>query len=83
MSALDMARQPRRPASRRPVRRAGKAVSSLVDAVAGSPPRARGLVPGIAVSDDSAMPTELDAAVTSVSLTLITGVSGVTAPGPR
>ncbi|MEE6272524.1 ComEC/Rec2 family competence protein [Georgenia sp. MJ206] len=55
---------------------AGAMRAGLVDAVAGASPQARGLVPGIAVGDDSALPPELDAAMTAVSLTHVTAVSG-------
>ncbi|MEE6286797.1 ComEC/Rec2 family competence protein [Georgenia sp. MJ173] len=48
----------------------------LLEAVADASPQARGLVPGIAVGDDTAMPAELDAAMKTVSLTHITAVSG-------
>lgn len=50
--------------------------SGLVEAVADLSGQARGLVPGIAVGDDSALPDDLDEAMLTVSLTHITAVSG-------
>lgn len=50
--------------------------AGLVAAVADAPAQGRGLVPGIAVGDDSRMPADLDAALRTVSLTHITAVSG-------
>ncbi|HLS50007.1 MAG TPA: ComEC/Rec2 family competence protein [Actinomycetaceae bacterium] len=50
--------------------------AGLIAAVADRSGQAQGLVPGIAVGDDSRMPGELDAAMKSVSLTHITAVSG-------
>lgn len=50
--------------------------AGLVAAAADAPPQARGLVPGIAVGDDSRLPPELDEAMRTVSLTHITAVSG-------
>lgn len=57
-------------------RLAGRMRSGLVAAVADAPAQARGLVPGIAVGDDSRLPPELDDAMRAVSLTHITAVSG-------
>ncbi|WP_127572973.1 ComEC/Rec2 family competence protein [Georgenia faecalis] len=50
--------------------------AGLVAAVADASPQARGLVPGIAVGDDRALPPDLDAAMTAVGLTHVTAVSG-------
>ena len=57
-------------------RLANRMRAGLIDAVAGLAPQAQGLVPGIAVGDDSRMPADLDAAMKAVSLTHITAVSG-------
>ncbi|PYG01599.1 competence protein ComEC [Georgenia satyanarayanai] len=57
-------------------RLASRMRGGLVAAVADAPAQARGLVPGIAVGDDSRLPPELDDAMTAVSLTHITAVSG-------
>ncbi|MCM3659643.1 ComEC/Rec2 family competence protein [Georgenia satyanarayanai] len=57
-------------------RLASRMRSGLVAAVEDAPAQARGLVPGIAVGDDSRLPPELDDAMTAVSLTHITAVSG-------
>lgn len=48
----------------------------LLSAVQGRSGQARGLVPGIAVGDDSQLPPDLQAAMKTVSLTHITAVSG-------
>ncbi|TNC16662.1 MBL fold metallo-hydrolase [Georgenia sp. 311] len=57
-------------------RLAGRMRAGLVTAVADASPQARGLVPGIAVGDDSRLPADLDAAMRTVSLTHVTAVSG-------
>lgn len=57
-------------------RLANRMRAGLVAAVEDAPAQARGLVPGIAVGDDSRLPPELDDAMTAVSLTHITAVSG-------
>lgn len=57
-------------------RLANRMRAGLVAAVADAPAQAQGLVPGIAVGDDSRLPAELDAAMKTVSLTHITAVSG-------
>ncbi|WP_324651233.1 ComEC/Rec2 family competence protein [Georgenia sp. H159] len=57
-------------------RLANRMREGLVAAVADAPAQARGLVPGIAVGDDSRLPPELEDATRAVSLTHITAVSG-------
>lgn len=49
---------------------------ALRDLTAGFSPQARGLVPGIAVGDDRALPPELAEAMRATSLTHLTAVSG-------
>ncbi|UFU04951.1 ComEC/Rec2 family competence protein [Ruania halotolerans] len=48
----------------------------LVQASASLPPAARGLVPGIALGDDRALPPQLQQAMQDTSLTHLTAVSG-------
>ncbi|MDD9205978.1 ComEC/Rec2 family competence protein, partial [Georgenia sp. 10Sc9-8] len=50
--------------------------SSLRDVTAGMSPQAQGLVPGIAVGDDRALPEDLRDAMRATSLTHLTAVSG-------
>ncbi len=50
--------------------------AGLVSASAPLPPASRGLVPGIAVGDDRAMPPALEEAMRRTSLTHLTAVSG-------
>lgn len=57
-------------------RLANRMRAGLVAAVEDAPAQARGLVPGIAVGDDSRLPPELDEAMRAVSLTHVTAVSG-------
>lgn len=57
-------------------RLANRMRAGLVAAVEDAPAQARGLVPGIAVGDDSRLTPELQDAMRTVSLTHITAVSG-------
>lgn len=50
--------------------------SGLVDAVADRSPAARGLVPGVAIGDTSALPQEISDAMRTTGLTHLTAVSG-------
>lgn len=59
-----------------PHRLANRMRAGLIEAVAELSPQAQGLVPGVAVGDDSRLPEELDAAMKAVSLTHVTAVSG-------
>lgn len=54
----------------------GEVRQALRDLTAGFSPQARGLVPGIAVGDDRALPPELAEAMRATSLTHLTAVSG-------
>lgn len=57
-------------------RLANRMRAGLIEAVAELSPQAQGLVPGVAVGDDSRLPEELDVAMKAVSLTHVTAVSG-------
>jgi len=68
---------PRSLAPAGPLRRGAHGVrAGLRTAVAGLPPDAAGLVPGIAVGDTSALPDDLAAAMRTTGLTHLTAVSG-------
>jgi len=50
--------------------------AGLRDSVAGLPPDAQGLVPGLVIGDTSQLPPELDAAMRATGMTHLTAVSG-------
>ncbi len=76
--ALAIAHDAPEPAAPPPLhhRVANRMRAGLVAAVGDAPQQAQGLVPGIAVGDDSRLPPELEEAMKTVSLTHITAVSG-------